>query len=76
MLDKVFNYFSYYQWWKNLDKFILSLVITLFLTGLFFLSSVISSRSGLNIEPGSLGMFPTEFVTTLNIRIGIKRPRN
>ena len=36
MLDKVFNYFSYYQWWKNLDKFILSLVITLFLTGLFF----------------------------------------
>ena len=36
MLDKVFNYFSYYQWWKNLDKFILSLVITLFLIGLFF----------------------------------------
>ena len=36
MLDKVFNYFSYYQWWKNLDKFILSLIITLFLIGLFF----------------------------------------
>ena len=36
MLNKVFNYFSYYQWWKNLDKFILSLIITLFLTGLFF----------------------------------------
>ena len=36
MLDKIFNYFSYYQWWKNLDKFILSLIITLFLTGLFF----------------------------------------
>ena len=36
MIDKVFNYFSYYQWWKNLDKFILSLIITLFLTGLFF----------------------------------------
>ena len=36
MLDKVFNYFSYYQWWKNLDKFILSLIIILFLTGLFF----------------------------------------
>jgi len=36
MLDKVFNYFSYYEWWKNLDKFILSLIITLFLTGLFF----------------------------------------
>ena len=33
---KIFNYFSYYQWWKNLDKFILSLIITLFLTGLFF----------------------------------------
>ncbi len=36
MLDNIFNYFSYYQWWKNLDKFILSLIITLFLTGLFF----------------------------------------
>ena len=36
MLDKFFNYFSYYQWWKNLDKFILSLIIILFLTGLFF----------------------------------------
>ena len=36
MLDRFFNYFSYYQWWKNLDKFILSLIIALFLTGLFF----------------------------------------
>jgi cell division protein FtsW len=36
MLDKVLNYFSYYQWWKNLDKFILTLIITLFLIGLFF----------------------------------------
>ena len=36
MQDKVLNSFSYYQWWKNLDKFILSLIIILFLTGLFF----------------------------------------
>tara|TARA_B100001093_G_scaffold117172_1_gene109513 strand:+ start:60 stop:1193 length:1134 start_codon:yes stop_codon:yes gene_type:complete len=36
MLDKILNSFSYYQWWKNLDKFILSLIIILFLTGLFF----------------------------------------
>ncbi len=36
MLNKFFSYFSYYQWWKNLDKFILSLIITLFLVGLFF----------------------------------------
>ena len=36
MLDKVFNYFSYYQWWKNLDKFILGLIISFFLIGLFF----------------------------------------
>ena len=34
MLDKIFNYISYYQWWKNLDKFILSLII-LFMIGLF-----------------------------------------
>ena len=33
---KIFNYFSYYQWWKNLDKFILTLIITLFFIGLFF----------------------------------------
>jgi cell division protein FtsW len=36
MSDKIFNYFSYYQWWKNLDKFILILIISLFLIGLFF----------------------------------------
>ena len=36
MLNKFLNYISYYQWWKNLDKFILSLIITLFLIGLFF----------------------------------------
>ena len=36
MFDKFFNYLSYYQWWKNLDKLILSLIITLFLIGLFF----------------------------------------
>ena len=36
MLNKLFNYFSYYQWWKNLDKFILSLIVILFLAGLFF----------------------------------------
>jgi len=36
MLNKLFNYFSYYKWWKNLDKFILGLIITLFLMGLFF----------------------------------------
>ncbi len=26
----------YYQWWKNIDKFIFSLIILLFLIGLFF----------------------------------------
>jgi cell division protein FtsW len=36
MLNKLFDYHSYYQWWKNLDKFILSLIITLFFIGLFF----------------------------------------
>ena len=36
----MFNNFSlyqvYYQWWKNIDKFIFSIIILLFLTGLFF----------------------------------------
>ena len=30
----IFSY--YYQWWKNVDKFIFSLTILLFITGLFF----------------------------------------
>ena len=29
-------YNSFYEWWKNLDKFIFSLIILLFFTGLFF----------------------------------------
>ena len=29
-------YNLYYEWWKNVDKFILSLIILLFLIGLFF----------------------------------------
>ena len=31
------NYFdNYYDWWKNIDKYIFSLIIILFLLGLFF----------------------------------------
>ena len=29
-------YSLYYKWWKNIDKFIFSLIILLFVTGLFF----------------------------------------
>ncbi len=29
-------YYLYYEWWKNIDKFIFSLIILLFFTGLFF----------------------------------------
>ena len=36
MKDKIFFFNYYYQWWKNIDKFIFSLIILLFLTGLFF----------------------------------------
>ena len=36
MVSNFFNYFSYYQWWKNLDKFILGLIIAFLLAGLFF----------------------------------------
>ena len=31
---KVYN--LYYKWWKNLDKFIFSLIVLLFIIGLFF----------------------------------------
>ena len=33
---KDFIFGKYYEWWKNLDKFIFSVIILLFLTGLFF----------------------------------------
>ena len=36
MREKFLNYISYYQWWKSIDKFILSIVLFLFLLGLFF----------------------------------------
>ncbi len=36
MKEKFFSYISYYQWWKNLDKLILSLIVILFFIGLFF----------------------------------------
>ena len=36
MLNSFFNNFSYYKWWKNLDKAILTFIITFFLIGLFF----------------------------------------
>ena len=36
MFDKFSLYHLYYQWWKNVDKFILFIIILLFLIGLFF----------------------------------------
>lgn len=36
MENKKSIYILYYQWWKNIDKFIFSLIILLFITGLFF----------------------------------------
>ena len=36
MFNKSSIYHLYYEWWKNIDKFIFSIIILLFLTGLFF----------------------------------------
>ena len=36
MFNKSSIYHLYYEWWKNVDKFIFSIIILLFLTGLFF----------------------------------------
>ena len=36
MENKKFIYSLYYEWWKNIDKFIFSLIILLFFIGLFF----------------------------------------
>ena len=36
MLNRLSIFNLYYQWWKNIDKFLFSIVILLFLIGLFF----------------------------------------
>ena len=36
MFDSSFYYKFYYGWWKNIDKFILLLILSLFFLGLFF----------------------------------------
>jgi len=36
VFNNFFNNLSYYKWWKNLDKSILTFIITFFLIGLFF----------------------------------------
>ncbi len=36
MITSFFDNLSFYKWWKNLDKVILSFIILFFLTGLFF----------------------------------------
>ena len=36
MENKKFIYGLYYEWWKNIDKFIFSLIVLLFFIGLFF----------------------------------------
>ena len=36
MVENNFIYNSYYSWWKNIDKFIFLLILSLFFLGLFF----------------------------------------
>ncbi len=36
MINKIKIYDNYYNWWKNIDKIILILIISFFLAGLFF----------------------------------------
>ena len=36
MENKFFLFKLYYEWWKNIDKFIFLLILSLFFLGLFF----------------------------------------
>jgi len=36
MIEKISIYNLYYNWWKNIDKTIFSIIILLFIIGLFF----------------------------------------
>ncbi len=49
------NYFdNYYDWWKNVDKYIFSLIVILFFLGLFFslasTSLIASDKLGVNFR--------------------------
>jgi len=65
MLNKLFNYIYYYQWWKNLDKFILSLVIILFFGGLFFSLASTSLVASDKLETNSYFFFFKHLVFVL-----------
>ena len=64
-MNKIFNFFSYYQWWKNLDKFILSIIITLFFTGLFFSLVSTSLIASDKLETNSYFFFFKHFIFVL-----------
>ncbi len=64
-MNKLFNFFSYYQWWKNLDKFILSIIITLFFTGLFFSLVSTSLIASDKLETNSYFFFFKHFIFVL-----------
>ena len=61
-LNKIFNF--YYGWWKNIDKFILFLILLLFGLGLFFslVSTSIIASDKLNTNTYYFFMEAPEFL--------------
>ena len=58
--NKIYN--SYYVWWKNIDKFILFLILSLFFLGLFFSlvsTSIIASEK---LNTNSFDFFIKHFI--------------
>ena len=62
MFDKFFNYLSYYKWWKNLDKLILSLIVIFLLIGLFFSLVSTSLIASDKLETNSYFFFFKHFI--------------
>ena len=57
------NYFdNFYDWWKNIDKYILSLIFILFFLGLFFSLASTSLIASDKLETNSYYFFIKHFI--------------
>ena len=62
---KDFIFGKYYEWWKNLDKFILGLIITFLLAGLFFSLVSTSLIASDKLDTNSYYFFLKHFIYTI-----------
>jgi len=65
MVDSNIIYNSYYSWWKNIDKFLLFLILSLFFLGLFFSLVSTSLIASDKLNTNSYYFFVKHLIITL-----------